>query len=1253
MLTSPTQLLPQIVRPVEGDAKGSPSTLCISHDMEPKSQIPPHSSVSSSCDNGEGQAEKRHSERLQATPKEGRNKPKARKAAPKQSQAVASTKKVRNRRVAACGDENTAVSESFKHKDIKGPSQNMARPSARNQVDCTTTDKSMQELQSCEMAKDKESAKSWVIGPLFHSFKSKMSSFTEIVMSPVRLFKPTDLPPSDAKGMEDEEALSFSKTSDRTSEHVHDQQACVSKTLRFDGSSNEVTVEDEQEGTEGELKVKMEQPESQHQSASSRLTRGALLRGEGLACPDPLKSRSNQSARHSPAGLCGNSSNNVSERQTLQRRPQIRQAAQKKSVSPDYAMKTNTVSSAESCQVLCNNLKQLKNVDDLPDVKTSSLSDSSVFYTPPDSFSKDEGTPEQEDLKESTPIQNTQIRSSPRKLPKSISVTPAPFAVKRESSRQKVTGRKVTFDIKVKVEDEEEKVESQRSSEDEELDLSPESSPDTEATLRRPQLRQRKRTRKPLHADADWAVKAKRRVKAGKVEGATRRRGRSKDVAPKECLSEWLETSEEILYTRTTDRDLTDSGGDLLSNSQSTADTEMSEMNVSDIDLKFEGSSRLTRGQAKSKQSTPARVKVDPLENEYADIFTDCLAVSLYAENDKSLNDKSINGRDKEDGITGSLSRKPRQWAKKTAVSDDSSLVASKSTVKLEDDHSSVFSPVMENSSGSFLNSLAQSNCKSAKSSKRRLMKKRGQMYGEEFPDDSPSASILKLDNTISEMCVRGEKKRLEESEQTQKDNDSDEVEQTPSKRERGKALKRKSPSPCTKESRVDGTENEEEDDDAFIDTERPPEATTSGSGSNRLLRSYSCPEIASLSHREQLWRSPTLLPHGRAPPVPAPHHPVVNPAPHLPPSPSKRTRRHTVCSLEIEREIAPLCLRKEVYPTGRCGLYGSPSHPLCPSTASPSTFTALVSSFLSSPLAFLSRRSDRGKRKAREDDSLITTSSSSSFSTTSTSSHPLSPSVTPPCSTSSPPFALGPAVHHSLAGFTCSAPPRSSLISASVSPGCSHFQVSSEGEDDSGQQSEDGEENGGNLSLDLLSRQMPEEKALSDSEIKMETKQGEQRKVSSIRIRKTLPKPLNNLTPMGLPKLIRPKKKEFSVEEIYTNKNFTKPAEGRLETIFEDPLKRRDGSHCLLGQKRVKRFVEFPEIGKARKLRKPLVIAGTGSSSSTQKTVGQSSGGRPRRGVWSTSKDDPQPSPEDLDSLLCSKLDQLDSLMAVEEGSS
>lgn len=158
----------------------------------------------------------------------------------------------------------------------------------------------------------------------------------------------------------------------------------------------------------------------------------------------------------------------------------------------------------------------------------------------------------------------------------------------------------------------------------------------------------------------------------------------------------------------------------------------------------------------------------------------------------------------------------------------------------------------------------------------------------------------------------------------------------------------------------------------------------------------------------------------------------------------------------------------------------------------------------------------------------------------------------------------------------------------------------------------------------------MREEKALSDSEIKVVQKHEERGKVSSIRIRKTLPKPQTNLTPMGLPKPIRLKKKEFSLEEIYTNKNFSKPPESRLETIFEVPLNRRNGSESWFGQRRVKRFLEFLEAGEARRPKKPL--AGIG------KAVASSS--RTRRG--GSPKDEPSLSAQDVDSLLCEKLEQL-----------
>lgn len=104
-----------------------------------------------------------------------------------------------------------------------------------------------------------------------------------------------------------------------------------------------------------------------------------------------------------------------------------------------------------------------------------------------------------------------------------------------------------------------------------------------------------------------------------------------------------------------------------------------------------------------------------------------------------------------------------------------------------------------------------------------------------------------------------------------------------------------------------------------------------------------------------------------------------------------------------------------------------------------------------------------------------------------------------------------------------------------------------------------------------------------------------------------------------------------------------------RLETIFEVPLSRRDGSHSLLGQKRMKRFVEFPEVGVARKPRKPLVGAGAGGGLPRKAGVG-SPFGRPKRGGCLSSKDHPTLNLQELDSLLCSKLDQLDSWLAFDQ---
>lgn len=85
-----------------------------------------------------------------------------------------------------------------------------------------------------------------------------------------------------------------------------------------------------------------------------------------------------------------------------------------------------------------------------------------------------------------------------------------------------------------------------------------------------------------------------------------------------------------------------------------------------------------------------------------------------------------------------------------------------------------------------------------------------------------------------------------------------------------------------------------------------------------------------------------------------------------------------------------------------------------------------------------------------------------------------------------------------------------------------------------------------------------------------------------------------------------------------------------RLETIFEVPLNRRNGSESWFGQRRVKRFLAFLEVGEARKPKKPLVGVGKAGVSSS----------RTRRGGFP--KDEPPLSVQDVDSLLCAKLDQL-----------
>lgn len=94
-------------------------------------------------------------------------------------------------------------------------------------------------------------------------------------------------------------------------------------------------------------------------------------------------------------------------------------------------------------------------------------------------------------------------------------------------------------------------------------------------------------------------------------------------------------------------------------------------------------------------------------------------------------------------------------------------------------------------------------------------------------------------------------------------------------------------------------------------------------------------------------------------------------------------------------------------------------------------------------------------------------------------------------------------------------------------------------------------------------------------------------KRVSQIRIRRASPRE-TLLTPMGLPKVKRSKKKEFSLEEIYTNKNYKSPTTNRsLETIFEEP-RQKNGALLLIGQQRRRRLLLFPDFTQPRKRKRP-----------------------------------------------------------------
>ncbi|XP_036049360.1 proline-rich protein 14 isoform X3 [Onychomys torridus] len=92
--------------------------------------------------------------------------------------------------------------------------------------------------------------------------------------------------------------------------------------------------------------------------------------------------------------------------------------------------------------------------------------------------------------------------------------------------------------------------------------------------------------------------------------------------------------------------------------------------------------------------------------------------------------------------------------------------------------------------------------------------------------------------------------------------------------------------------------------------------------------------------------------------------------------------------------------------------------------------------------------------------------------------------------------------------------------------------------------------------------------------------------KVSRFRIRRTPVRLQPNLTPMGLPRPVRLNKKEFTLEEIYTNKNYQSPTARRtFETIFEEP-RERNGTLIFTSSKKLRRAVQFRDSSLPRSRR-------------------------------------------------------------------
>lgn len=737
--------------------------------------------------------------------------------------------------------------------------------------------------------KDPESpppAKRWVIGPLFQSFKSKMASFTEIVMSPVRLFKPTEFPagsnndaPSTAhKNKEDVGTDGKEDVFSKTEKITPVTKLPVVQRLSFDTSSSNVSDSEQN-------KVTISQNGSEHQrdsipedDGSFGSLRSASTRSSTSEIPERVKGSNVQQCSREEKQNC-------------------------ESLNPHPLPHTGLVESTDSVRTSC---------------KKGSESGKAVQEL----FVLCERQALDELIKHAEQADKNKSQDQDQPLPKNLRL-PTP-AIGKRKERRGLESREV-----VKM------VEKEGTIGTDQLEESP--TVTQNMTLENPKLVQTGKRRKVQVSDECLSAcntgvvqmpglnscNSSEREKIGPKRASRSKSKREKDG---KCTLVRLDIMNAI-------SDATKSASTDLISANMTNDSPPAEGPPSSGSITW-ASSRMTRQRKNNKVC----------EERKSDVAESCCGD--LAERFRSSNRTSDSKLVRRNNIRQSKHKSETSAtpaAKNPQVSKKSSIMKRvKRAVDAFEDQGMSMSLTLKVGSG-------VDGEKEANSIMTCGIMTKGRKMGEEVM--LPEASCPPRTTPEDCLCVKDERLTDVDGEHLEK--------------------KDKQRRWCMY---IEGIETQEEVEQA--DDSKP------GCDSNRLKRSLSCPDITSLQHSNDALVHDKTLCHPS--PVKKSAHLNVNV-----PSPLKRTRRHTVCSVEIEREIAPLCLRKEVYP--KWGTVSSPSFPHFPSKS----LASLISCFLSSPLAFLSKKSSQGHC----DDSGYRASSSSDLAVTSSSPSP--PSLNSPASSS------------------------------------------------------------------------------------------------------------------------------------------------------------------------------------------------------------------------------------------------------------